>query len=115
MSDSKPVGIPEIGGFRVEADRLGEVDLFPLEQVNAILNFRIEVSIHRLIADIDSESQLAVVGEGAEIPLCVGIEPGVEKLGDDIALYLEGARRNVHHLVEPPVEVRFIGRKIGEY
>ena len=52
-------------------DRLGEVDLFSLEQVNAILNFRIEISINRLIADIDSESQLAFFVAAAEYILLI--------------------------------------------
>ena len=49
-----------------------------------------------------------VVVERAEIALGVGIQTLVEELCDNVALDLERACGDVHHMVEAAVEVRFV-------
>ena len=49
-----------------------------------------------------------VVIEGAEVILGVGVEPRVKELCDDRALNFEGARGEIHELIETGVEVLLV-------
>ena len=62
----------------------------------------------------DETDRGEVVLKGAEIVLRVGIKPGVEELGDNGALGLERAGRDVHHVVEPLIELVLGLGEIGD-
>ena len=55
-----------------------------------------------------------VVVERAQVALGIGVQALVEQLGDDGTLDLERARGNIHHVVEPAVEVGLILCQIGD-
>jgi hypothetical protein len=46
--------------------------------------------------------------EGAQVMLGVGIETGIQQLGDDGALGLQERAADVHHLVQTAVEVLLV-------
>ena len=54
-----------------------------------------------------------VIFKGAEIALRVGIEPLVQQARDDVALDLQGARGDVHQMIQPLVEFLRRGGEIG--
>ena len=55
-----------------------------------------------------------VVGERAEVALRVGVQPLVQKFGDDGALGVERTRGNVHQPVEAAHEILFALRKVSD-
>ncbi len=55
-----------------------------------------------------------VIGEGAEVPLGVRVQTVIQQLGDDGALDLQGARRDVHHVIQSLIEVLLVAGLVGE-
>ena len=70
------------------------------------------VGVKACLVHADKADGGEVVIEGAEIVLRVGVQPLVEKLGDDGALYLQGACRDVHELVKTLVEIGLVRCKV---
>ena len=59
-----------------------------------------------------------VVVESSEIPLGVGIQALVQKLGDHVTLDLQGTGGNIHHMVQTAVEIRLVsgqGKRYAAY
>ena len=54
-----------------------------------------------------------MVVEAAQIPLGIGVQALIHKAGDYLPLYVEAAGRDVHHSVQPCVEVRLVAGQIG--
>ena len=55
-----------------------------------------------------------MVFKRAQVALGVRVEPSVHQLGDDGALDLEGAGRQVHQAVQALIKVRFIAGQVGD-
>ena len=55
-----------------------------------------------------------VIIEASEIVLGVGIEAGFEKGRDGLPLDRQGPGCNIHEMVEPSIEIVFVGREISE-
>ena len=55
-----------------------------------------------------------MVRKRAEIALCVGIKSLIQKLCDNLALYFQTARGNVHNVVKPLVEIRLVFGKVSD-
>ena len=55
-----------------------------------------------------------VVGEGAQVPLGVGIQAVFHQTGDDLALGLKGPGSNVHQLVQADIEILLVSGQVGD-
>ena len=72
------------------------------------------VGVQSHLVHADQADGGEVVVEGAQIPLGVGIQAGVQQLGDNGALGFQGTGGNVHQLVQSGIEVRLVLRQIGD-
>ena len=55
-----------------------------------------------------------MVVEVPQVALRVGVQPLLQKLGDDPPLRVQAPRRDVHQRVKPPVEVRLVLRQVRD-
>ena len=88
---------------------MGELQGFRMGQV---LPQPVGVQAHFVHADQADGAE--VVLEGAQIPFGVGIQSRIQQFGDHGPLGLQAAGGNVHHMVQPVVEIFFIFGQIGD-
>ena len=55
-----------------------------------------------------------VIVELAEIPFGIGIKSFFQQFGNDFTLDLERSCRNIHHMVEPGIEILLVFSQIGD-